>query len=233
MISVVLVEPQTPGNVGSIARVMKNFGLKNLVIVNPKCNHLALDSLARAKHAKLILKRAKILKKFDDLKKSFHTTIATTAALGTDYNVARLPLTPEQMAEKLRSHKQHIALIFGRDSTGLKNSEILKCDFVVSIPASVKYRALNISHAAAVIFYELFKKSRMKKISHNYVAASSKEKDVIMKLINNLLTAMPFHFDSQRTTQKKIWRRLIGKAMLSRREAFAVIGFLKKATKLR
>ncbi len=233
MISVVLVEPETAGNVGSIARAMKNFGLKNLFLVNPQCNHLDLDAVSRAKHAGEILKKAVVLKSFSHLK-IFDTLVATTAALGTDYNVARLPLSPEQLAEKLRSSgKRKVAVVFGREGTGLRNSEIIKCDFVVSIPSSVKYRALNISHAAAIVFYELSKKSKMKKVGGNYAAATSTEVSIIMGLVDSILERMPFNVDSQRETQKKIWRRLIGKAMLSRREAFAVIGFFKKAFRLK
>jgi tRNA/rRNA methyltransferase len=231
MISVVLIESETSGNVGSIARAMKNFGLKKLVLVNPKCDHLNMDATSRAKHAKAILTKAVVLKKFSQLKR-FDLTIATTAAIGTDYNVARLPITPEKLADNIKG-KGNIALILGREGTGLRNTEIMQCDFVVSIPASVKYRALNISHAAVIIFYELFKKSKAKKIGHNFVLASSSEKDVIMNIIESILKRMPFHFDSQRVTQKKIWKRLIGKAMLSRRESFAVIGFFKKMYKLK
>ncbi len=231
MISVVLVEPETAGNVGSVARAMKNFGLKNLVLVNPKCNHLDLDAVSRAKHAGEILKKAVVLKGFSRLK--FDTLVATTAALGTDYNVARLPLSPEQLAGKLRGcGKRRIAIVFGREGTGLRNSELLKCDFVVSIPSSVRYRALNVSHAAAIVFYELSKKSRMRKVGSNYAAATPVEVGIIIGLVDSLLERMPFNFDSQRITQRKIWRRLVGKAMLSRREAFALIGFLKKASRL-
>ncbi len=115
----------------------------------------------------------------------------------------------------------------------MRNEELIKCDFVVTIATSVKYRALNISHAAAILFYELSKKSRMKKISGNFSPATTKEKDVIMKILDEIMLRMTFHFDSQRITQKKIWRRFIGKAMLSRREAFAVIGFLKKFKQLK
>ena len=231
MISVVLVEPQTPGNIGSVARVMKNFGFANLVLVNPKCNHLADEARWMSKHALPILKRAVVVKRFGDLK--FDTLVATTAALGRDYNVARLPLTPEQLGSKFYEIKKaKSAIVFGRDYTGLRNSELLKCYFVVSIPASVKYGSMNISHAAAIVLYELSKKSEIKKIG-GFVPASEKEKEVIMQLIGGLLKRMPFNFDSKRETQKKIWKRLIGKAMLGRREAFAVIGFLKKAGRIK
>ena len=70
MISVVLIEPGKSGNVGAIARAMKNFCFNELVLVNPKCNHLSQTSRNRAKHANDVLKKAKIrklqyLKKFD------------------------------------------------------------------------------------------------------------------------------------------------------------------------
>jgi tRNA/rRNA methyltransferase len=231
MISVVLVEPQTPGNIGSVARVMKNFGFANLVLVNPKCDYLADEARWMARHAAQILKKAVVVKKLGDLK--FDTMVATTAALGRDYNVARLPLTLEQLGGKFNElNKTNSAIVFGRDYTGLRTSELLKCDFVVSISASVKYKSLNLSHAAAVVLYELSKKSRVKKIG-SFVPASAREKDVIMQVIDRLLKKMPFNFNSKRETQKKIWRRVIGKAMLSRREAFAVIGFLKKAGRIK
>ncbi|HLD97683.1 MAG TPA: TrmJ/YjtD family RNA methyltransferase [Candidatus Nanoarchaeia archaeon] len=229
MLSVVLVEPESSGNVGAVARAMMNFGLEHLVIVNPKCDYLDLDAVSRARHAASILKKAVVVSRFSAL--NFDTLVAATSALGASSNVARVPLSPEQLSGKIHGTGHNVAIVFGRESTGLRNSEILKCDFVVTIPSSVRYRALNISHAAAVIFYVLFKRSRMRKIVSGYAPATLKEKAVIMEVIDSLLGRMPFHFDSQRVTQRKIWQRVIGKAMLSRREAFAVIGFLRKAGK--
>ena len=233
MISVVLVEPETAGNVGAVARAMRNFGLSRLVLVKPKCNHLGIDAMSRAKHAKAVLKKAVVAKSFSVVN-DFDTSVATTSALGSDSNVSRIPLTPEQLAEKLKgTGRRKVALVFGREGDGLRNSEIMKCDFVVSIPSSVKYRALNLSHATVILFYELSKNSGMQKVETHQVPASSKEKDVIFGFIDSLLDRMTFRFEARKRTQKKIWRRVIGKAMLSRREAFAVIGFFKKASKLK
>ena len=64
MLAVVLVEPETPGNIGSVARVMKNFGVKRLLLVNPKCNHLDGEAYGRAMHARDILKAAVVVKNF-------------------------------------------------------------------------------------------------------------------------------------------------------------------------
>ena len=157
MISIVLIEPETAGNIGFIARAMKNFGLKDLVLINPKCK-LDEDAIRFSKHSKNIIKKAKIKNK--SYLKTYDYLIGTTAKLGTGYNIPRTPLSPIQLAEKLsKIKKSKIALLFGRESLGLTNKEIELCDFIVSIPTSPKYTTMNISHAASILFYEIFQHS--------------------------------------------------------------------------
>src|SRR3989344_7427310 len=92
---IICTEFQTPGNLGAIARAMKNFDFENLILLNPKCNHLDKEALDRATHAKDILQRAKIVKVL-----KYDTLIGTTAILGTDYNLTRTVITPEVLAKK-------------------------------------------------------------------------------------------------------------------------------------
>jgi len=228
MISVVLIEPETSGNIGAIARVMKNFEFSDLVLINPKCNHLEKESLDRSTHAKSILKKAKI-KKISFLK-TFDYLIGTTAKLGTDYNVPRSPIIPEQLSEKLSkiNNKLKIGLLIGREGTGLSNKEISMCDFIVTIPSSKKYPTMNISHATSLILYEIFKKQTKKKSNAHIIPATQKEKEVIMDNFNKVLNSVKFSTKEKRQTQKTVWKRIFGKAFLTKREAFAVIGFLKK-----
>jgi TrmH family RNA methyltransferase len=228
MISVVLMEIATPGNLGAVARVMKNFDLSDLVLINPKCNHLDIDAISRAKHAKDILKKAKV-KSFSYLKQ-FDYLIATTALIGTDYNIPRSPMTPEQLAEKL-PRKGKIAVIFGREASGLTNKEILMCDFVVAVPTSKKYPTLNIGHAASIIFYELFKKNGKNKLNGHIALAAKKEKGIILKLIDDVLNNIKFQTKEKKETQKILWKRMIGKSFLTKREAFALMGFFRKIKK--
>ena len=95
MIYIALLESETPGNVGAIARVMKNFDVSKLILINPKCDHLDITSTARAtKHAKDILKKSKIVKKFSYLKR-FDYIIGTTAIKGGNYNLPRVTFPPE------------------------------------------------------------------------------------------------------------------------------------------
>jgi len=228
MISIVLVGIETAGNVGSIARVMKNFGLSELVLVDPKCKPESKEAWDRAAHARDVLKKV-IVTDFSYLKK-YDYLIGTTAKLGTDYNIPRIPMTPAELASKLSEvdKKAKIAILFGRESSGLLNEEIQKCDFTVTIPTSKIYPTLNVSHAVAVVLYELFKEELTPNVKERYAPISGREKEVALEKVDNILNKMHFATPEKRETQKRLWKRMIGKAMLTRREAFALLGFLRK-----
>lgn len=223
MISIILVEPKKSGNLGAVARVMANFGFDNLVLVNPKCKKTAKEAIKRAKHGIDVLKKAKVVKKIP----AMDTLIATTAMLGTDYNIPRSPISPEQLS-KIILKKGKIGIVFGREGPGLTNKEVLACDFVCTIPSSKKYPTLNLSHSVAVVCYELSKSLSTKKVSEHIIFASKAEKDQLMKFLNQALKKMPFKNVQKRETQKKVWKRMIGKSFLTKREAYALMGFLKK-----
>ena len=226
MISIVLYEPENPGNIGAVARAMANFNFKNLVLINPKCSHLHQDARNRAKHAQDILQKTKVLQSL----KSFDYIIATTAKLGTDYNIPRSPLTPCKLAEIINP-KNNVAILFGPESSGLSNKLVLESDFVVTIPASKKYSAMNLSHAVSIICYELFKKNAKQTITSNFISASKKEKEQMMKLLKKLLNQVKFKTKEKKQTQVKIWKRIFGKSFMTKRESFAVMGFFRKLLK--
>lgn len=232
MISVVLIQPENSGNIGAVARAMKNFGVNNLVVIKPKVKVNTITSMKRSKHASDIIKKAKI-KDFDYLKR-FDYLIATTGKLGTDYNIPRSPVTPEELSLMLKKRlmkTKKVGLVFGRESKGLFNEEIAMCDFVVSIPTSKKYFSMNLSHAVSTILYELYKKSDSEKITDNFIHASKKEKDLVIKNINKVIDNTSFSTEHKRNTQKTVWKKIIGKAFLTKRESFALIGFFKKLIK--
>lgn len=226
MITVVLVEPEHPGNVGSVARVMANFGLKNLVLIHPKCK-ISEESRRLAKNANYILDKAKIngfniLGKFDYL-------IGTTSKLGTDYNIPRSPMSPSQLAAKLKELKKcRVALILGRESDGLRNNEVKLCDFLVTIPTSKSYKSLNLSHALAVLLYEVFKERNTKETFKPYAPISKREKEQIIKMLNEAMKKMDFLNKAKEETQLKVWKRMITKSFMTKREAYALMGFLRK-----
>ena len=226
MISVILLHPKEPGNIGAVCRCMKNFGFSRLVLIEPKCSPLHKDAIARAKHGSSLLRNAQVLKK--DCMNSFDYLIGTTSVVGTDYNIPRSPVSPEILAKLLQIVHGNIGIMFGRESTGITNKEILLCDFIVTIPATKEYPALNLSHSVSIILYELFKKSKKKKINTHFKHATRKEKVILQEYLEKLLSQMEFSTPQKKETQRRIWKRLIGKSFLTRREAYALIGFLRK-----
>ena len=228
MITVILLKPETPENIGFICRAMANFYLSKLTIINPLCDPLDEQALRVSMHAKDILNKASV-KNYDyflRLKNKFDLVVGTTSVLGSDYNIPRTPLTPEEFSKKITDEK--IALVFGNEGTGLNNDEIKNYDFIISIPTSRKYPAMNISHAASTIFYELYKKKGLDKINSHIKKASHKEREILMKKIENIIQKTDFSTEEKKETQRKAWKNILEKSMMSKREAYAIIGLLKK-----
>ena len=228
MIYVILLEPVVPGNIGAVARSMLNFGFDKLVLINPHCDHLCAEARNRAKHAQEILENAEVVDFFvvDD----YDYLVATTARLGTDYNISRSPLTPEELAGKLKKidSTKKIGLVIGRESHGMFNEEIAKCDFIVTIPSAKQHPTLNISHAVCVILYELHKVFGGEKLMGHITPIGKIEKDQVFRMFDEVFDNMKWETKEKKETQQKLWKRVIGKSMLTKREAYGVMGFLRK-----
>jgi TrmH family RNA methyltransferase len=196
---------------------MANFGFSKLILVNPKCNHLSQTARNRAKWGNNVLKKAKVAKFIPKMQ----TLVATTAKIGTDYNIPRSPISPAKLSSIA---KGNVGMIFGRESSGLTNDEIKQADFVVTIPASKKYPVMNLSHSVSIILYELSKQDHTSHIQ----LASKAEKQQILKLLNKTLNKLKFATASKKQTQKTVWKKILGKSFLTKREAFALMGFFKK-----
>lgn len=227
MISVILVEPGVPGNIGAVARVMGNFGFKELVLINPKCDYLDEEAQGRSKHAKSILKSAIVGDEalYDD----FEYLIATTSQLGTDYNIQRTPVEPKQLVQLLKGKtNRKIGLVFGPEGPGLSNKDVARCDFVLTIPTHSAYHSMNLSHSVAIILYELYCAFGEEKVTQNLRPVKEEEKQQAMKLVEYILNAYNFHGESKKENHRKLWKKIIGKLFLSRREMNTLLGFLSK-----
>lgn len=155
-LSIVIVEPQGALNVGAIARVMKNMGLFQLVLVNPQCDCLGEEAQRMAVHAKDILAQAKLVDSLAVALAPCQRVIATTARERT----LRSPLeTPRQALPWLLAPNLSSALVFGREDNGLSNEELNQAHRFVKIPVDPGYTALNLAQAVAVCAYELHQAS--------------------------------------------------------------------------
>lgn len=154
-IRVVLVAPEIPGNIGSTARAMKTMGLSQLCIVDPQCNPTDPKALALAHNAEEILAQARIVESLEDALAETAYVIGTT---GRDRRQGGQPLSPREAVNQFFSFspEQPVALVFGRESSGLSNPELALCTAVSTIPAATNLPALNLSHAVQVYVYELY-----------------------------------------------------------------------------
>ena len=221
---VVLVGPKYQGNIGSVARLMKNFGFTNLVLVNPP--KLEGEARAMAMHGIDILKGAEVVKNFNKLKGKFDFLVATSAVIAGDSNAMRSPVTPDELGNSLDLDGK-VGILFGREDTGLSNDEIKECDMLVTIPASDEYPTLNLSQSVAIILYELSKASNRKGL-RKFRKAKKIEKDVILDKFNRLVDSV-YREDFRRRVAKKTFRQLIGRAFISGLEATTLTGVFRKA----
>jgi len=225
MIYVVFVEPEASGNIGFLARTMKNFGFSDLVLINPP--KLENEAYYQAMHAKEIIWNHKSYKSLEEFieKESINFTVGTTRMAGGSYNVSRIAVTPEDFAESININAK-TAIVFGREGNGLSNDEVSLCDVVVTIPTDENYPVLNISHAAAIILYEIFKKEK-KYPREELEAATKAEKELLIEEMENLIkyTGYPPH---KMKTSSIVFKRIIGRAFIAGREAHTLIGTLRR-----
>lgn len=157
-IRIVLVEPAGPLNVGSVARVMKNMGLHQLILVNPQCDHLGEEARLMAVRAADILENARVVESLPEALVGCTRAIATT---GDDRPIATKREDPAAALPWLLEAPS--ALIFGREDCGLTNAELNYAQRLIRIPSSDAYTSLNLAQAVAVCCYELYREAGRRK----------------------------------------------------------------------
>jgi len=224
--TVVLVEPRYDGNVGSVARAMKNFGFKNLVLVNGP--EIGPEGRKNAMHALDIVQSALRMKSFDEVVDRYDFIVGTTAKTGGDSNHLRTPVFPDQLANAI-GKKGKIALVFGREDYGLLNEEIDRCDFLLTIPANMEYPTLNLAQSAAILLYELSRQeNREKTVGKKYTLLSKVEKEYMLRFYDELIDET-YDKEFESKLAKKTFRSIIGRAFVSGREAKTMMGVFKRA----
>ena len=223
---VVLVEPKNEGNVGAVARAMKNFGVADLVLVNP-CP-LVDEARQRAMRGIEILESARTVGDLDAALKGTDLIIGTSGVdTKSEKRFARISLAPRETASRVAKEDGRIALLFGREDFGLLDDELRRCDLLVTIPASEEYPILNLSHAVTIVLYEFLAAGAIK---HGRREASGMEKEKLHEAFRSLLavTNYPVH---KRARTQVMFRRLIGRAVPTKWEFHALMGAIQRAAK--
>ena len=221
-IAIVLVEPLHEGNVGFAARVMKNFGFSDLILVNP-CP-LGDLALACAMHASDVLENARTLT-MEEVFAGYQLIIAATGAYSKSVcRSTRMPYySPKEIREQIRNVKGKVAILFGRENRGLSNDEVSRCDLICTIPASQKYPILNVSHAVGIVCYELTDLP-----GGTYSLAAREEMERLYEHLDTFLDRID-HPDFKRKNTLLMARRILGRTRLTPREVSTIHGILRRA----
>lgn len=224
---VVLVEPRKGGNVGAVARIMANLGYRDLVLVKPGSLE---GAYRRAMHGRFILEKAETAPDLPTATSEADLIVGTTAHPSEKEEAFhRQALTPWDFAARLQEVEGTIALLFGREDFGLYNEELDLVDALVHIPSRPEYPVLNLSHAAGILLYELYKAQETPSLEPPRVA-SGPEKERLHRAFGEFLAATGYPTHKRRRTAV-LFRRLLGRATPSKWEFHALMGVFRGATK--
>lgn len=240
---IVLVEPSHPGNVGAVARAMKNMGLRRLCLVNPR-DFPSEVATRRASGATDILASATQVATFAD------AVADCVLVMGASARDRRLPwpmVSPPECAEKADQARElgPVAIVFGREDSGLTNDELQRCHYHMHIPADPAYSSLNLAMAVQVMAYELRKcylasertgaQWRLPKTPEDdgwdAAPASVAEVDGFIDHLEKMLIAIEFHDPDRPRQLMPRLRRLFQRARLDRMELNILRGILKDILK--
>ncbi len=233
-ISVILINTESRGNIGSVARIMKNFSVSSLILVNPLENHLDTYAMGFACKAKDLLRSAEVIRcdfsnQNSAIKKLFQRfdVVIGTSAKGISFqNVKRIPVFLPDFDLSVLTNQTKVAIVFGRESTGLTNEQIISTDFLVKIPANPKYPTLNISQAVGIILYDIYHRTHVIE-REQVIPASNEQKQALMELFEKVVSQAPLpDYRCERTSNA--FRNIIGRAFSSQKEISYIYTFFKK-----
>ncbi len=155
-VRVVLVRPMVAGNIGSVARLMENFGAGALVLVEPEASPVAREALERSTRGEHRLHAARVVATVADALEGAVYAVGASRRRGPTHQAEEL--SPRDLGALVRSKLPDgdVAILLGPEDNGLSREDLVACDQVVRIPAQPGYPTLNLSHAGAICLYEIF-----------------------------------------------------------------------------
>ncbi len=205
---------------------MRNFGLKDLVLVRPCL--VGEEATKRAMHGIKVLKDARTV---DSDKEAFEGLDFVAATSGVDTKnekkFSRISMTPREFADKIKNSRSSIGLVFGREDFGLDKELLKKCDYLVTIPANPEYSILNISHAAAITFYEIYASNALRWMPRR---AGRLEREKMQEYFSALLDSIDYPPHKKEKT-KIMFRRMVARSVPTEWEFHTLMGVLDGAIK--
>jgi tRNA/rRNA methyltransferase len=231
VIAVAFIEPQYEINVGYVARIMKNFGFEQMYITNPRFNEE--DAARFSTHGKDILASAKIVT-LKQLRKTFDVLVGTTALSAySRLNVLRDSISAVQLSEIIKEteNEKDFCLVIGRETSGLNNRELEIYDLVVVIDTKSEYKTMNISHALAILLYEISKirsEIPLKKNKRNKELATRQEMDLLINYVNKVADRFGYDKHKQPMLNSAV-QRLLARGTPTSKETMLLISLFRKS----
>lgn len=236
-IKIVLVEPSHPGNIGAAARAAKTMCIENLTLVNP-AEFPSGQARARATGALNVLEQAEVCD-------SLNEAIADcTFVVGSSARIRGLQcpdITPKELGARVweEVEKGNVAIVFGRESSGLSNEELDQCHFLTTIPANWEFSSLNIASAVQVICYEIYQaylnKQNSKEVSALFgdedKLATAEEVEQLLEHMQQVLQEIEFFDPKQPKLLMRRLRQLYSRARLTQVETNILRGILSATQK--
>jgi TrmH family RNA methyltransferase len=225
LVRIVLVEPQEAGNVGAVARAMKNFGFTDLWIVGGRKERVDDVSAWWAVGAIDIVENAIRVDTLDEALADCHLTVATTAVRERQVFDELTPASVASLAAEHLGEGQRLAIVFGRETFGLSGREVMLCQRTASIPTWPEFATMNLAQSVAIFCYELGKGLR----------PARKEKEpaphqLVRQLhahTRDLLDAIGYFGDKNPTRMCAELQSIAGRSSLSMREASMLLAMVR------
>ncbi|MBU0485008.1 MAG: RNA methyltransferase [Proteobacteria bacterium] len=225
-VCIILVEPEGQLNIGSVCRSMMNFGFADLRLVNPQTDYLAAAARNMAVNAGSILEQATLFQDLASAVADCSLAIGATRRFGKYRDEF---WAPEQAAEHILSlpADKPVALVFGRESSGLTTRELDLCQRLIFIPVSDELPSLNLAQAVSLCLYEIFKNSRQGDsagLGQSRELASGKSLEQMFQQMRHTLLDLGFLDRNNPDHIMRAFRRIFGRAELDEWEVSILRG---------
>jgi tRNA/rRNA methyltransferase len=228
---VVLIETHYPGNLGATARVLRNFGLTDLILVSPIADRNDSNAKQMSTHGESILNNARIVSNLDDAINDCVLVVGTTGHSGGTFrqqNVGTPDAIMPHVVEVLRQDRP-ATLLFGPEPTGLSNEIVTRCQYLIQIPTADAYPSLNLAQAVAICVYELFKGCRsLEAPAEPLELVDIATKEHMFCQLKIALEEIHFLYGDKADSLMHAVRHLLGKAQLTEMETKILLGLARQ-----
>ncbi len=225
-ISIILVEPQNPGNIGMVCRAMKNMGLSELRLVNP-CEYNHPEAHKFAVSARDLLESAAVFSSLPEALSDSPLSVGTTRRHG---KYRPEIVSPEEIARRVLPDlgEYRAALVFGREDSGLTTDELSLCRWHATIPSAPEYGSLNLAQSVLIFCYEIFKAGTKDLVASARAIAGVDETEELLQHMESSLLRIGYLNPQNPAHIMRTFRRLFARADLDSREVAILRGMMSQ-----